>query len=81
MADISKIQVLSGETYDIKDTTARAEMSAAEIADGTGTTAKRISPANLKSAIETWAPVPTVTVSDTAPSSPSTNDIWFKVES
>ena len=54
-------------------------MSAAEITAGTSSTNRLISPAHLKTAIQTWAP--TIFIDNTEPSSPSTGDVWFKIVS
>lgn len=51
MADISKITILNGTTYDIKDTVARIPMATAEAEAGTSTDNRMISPAVLKAAI------------------------------
>lgn len=57
MADISKLTLLDGNTYDIKDTTARnglvSSMSTSEAETGTATTARSITAAVLKDAILT----------------------------
>lgn len=52
MADISQIKVLDGTVYDIKDSTARQTMTSAEATAGTSTSARMITPAILKEAIQ-----------------------------
>lgn len=51
--------------------TTYSSMTEAEITAGTGTTARLITPARLKTAVQTWAPVSSLTLNGSASSTPS----------
>ena len=74
---------VSGGCWDLvylyNTNTTYSGMTDAEITAGTGTTNRLITPARLKTAIQTWAP--TIFIDDTQPSSPSAGDVWFKIVS